>query len=129
VGKSSLINALLPDAKLAVGPLSESTREGRHTTTHAQLFHLPSGGQLIDSPGIRDFSLWHIDLEQLQLGFIELADKLGGCRFRDCKHENEPGCKVLSAVASGAINAQRFASYRKIKQAILEQRARGLQKR
>ena len=66
VGKSSLINTLLPEAKLEVGDLSETTREGTHTTTRATLFHLPSDGQLIDSPGIRDFSLWHINTEQLQ---------------------------------------------------------------
>ncbi|NND00475.1 MAG: small ribosomal subunit biogenesis GTPase RsgA [Gammaproteobacteria bacterium] len=126
VGKSSLINTLLPEAKLATGKLSEQTREGTHTTTKAKLFHLPRGGQLIDSPGIRDFSLWHIDLQQLQSGFIEIADRLGDCRFRDCKHENEPGCAVLTAVEEGVINRQRFRSYLSIKRAIQEQNARGL---
>lgn len=126
VGKSSLINTLLPDAQLAVGALSEQTREGTHTTTQAKLFHLPDGGQLIDSPGIRDFSLWHIDMLQLQQGFIEIAERLGDCRFRDCSHENEPGCGILSAVASSEISPQRFSSYERIKAAILDQQARGL---
>lgn len=126
VGKSSLINTLLPEAKLEVGALSEHTGEGTHTTTMAKLFHLPAGGQLIDSPGIRDFSLWHIDLLQLQHGFVEIAAQLGHCRFRDCRHDNEPGCAVLAAVESGEIGAQRFASYLRIKQAIIEQNARGL---
>jgi ribosome biogenesis GTPase len=126
VGKSSLINTLLPTAQLAVGELSEQTREGTHTTTKAKLFHLPAGGQLIDSPGIRDFSLWHIDQTQLQHGFIEIAKLLGDCRFRDCKHENEPGCAILTAAKAGAIGAQRFASYLRIKSAIQEQQARGL---
>lgn len=126
VGKSSLINTLLPSAQLAVGELSEQTREGTHTTTKAKLFHLPQGGQLIDSPGIRDFSLWHINQTQLQHGFIEIAKLLGDCRFRDCKHENEPGCVILTAVESGAISELRFNSYLRIKSAIQEQHARGL---
>lgn len=126
VGKSSLINTLLPDADLAIGELSELTREGTHTTTQAKLFHLPNGGQLIDSPGIRDFSLWHINIEQLQNGFVEIADRIGECRFRDCKHEQEPGCAILHSVEQGLIGEQRFASYERIKAAILEQQSRGL---
>ncbi len=126
VGKSSLINTLLPDAKLAVGELSSATGEGTHTTTQAKLFHLPSGGQLIDSPGIRDFSLWHIDVQQLQLGFVEIAAQLGHCRFRDCKHEEEPGCAIQAAVDDGLIDEVRFDSYERIKAAILDQQARGL---
>jgi ribosome biogenesis GTPase len=126
VGKSSLINTLLPDAMLEVGGLSALTREGTHTTTKAKLFHLPGGGQLIDSPGIRDFSLWHIEIQQLQNGFVEIAAVLGSCKFRDCQHENEPGCAILAAVETGEIGATRFASYEKIKAAILDQQARGL---
>lgn len=126
VGKSSLINALLPDAQLEVGALSHSSGEGTHTTTQAKLFHLPCGGQLIDSPGIRDFGLWHIDQRQLQLGFTEIAEHLGHCRFRDCKHESEPGCAIAKAVESGAITPQRFDSYLRIKQSIAEQHAKGL---
>ena len=126
VGKSSLINTLLPDAKLEVGDLSEQTREGTHTTTKAKLFHLPNGGQLIDSPGIRDFSLWHITVKQLQEGFIDIAEHIGYCRFRDCNHENEPGCAILAAVDAGKISPERFESYERIKDAILDQQARGL---
>ena len=131
VGKSSLINTLLPQANLEVGALSEQTREGTHTTTQAKLFHLPQGGllqggQLIDSPGIRDFSLWHITVEQLEIGFVEIAKQLGHCRFRDCRHENEPACAVLKAVQSGEIGERRFSSFLRIKSAILEQQARGL---
>ncbi len=124
VGKSSLINTLLPEAKLAIGELSAATGEGTHTTTQAKLFHLPSGGQLIDSPGIRDFSLWHIDVIQLQHGFIEIAAQLGNCRFRDCKHEEEPGCAIQAAVDSGQIDEVRFDSYERIKAAILDQQQR-----
>lgn len=124
VGKSSFINTLLPDAMLEVGDLSHATREGTHTTTKAKLFHLPLGGKLIDSPGIRDFSLWHINIEQLQNGFVEIAALLGTCKFRNCKHELEPGCAILDAVESGAIGPQRFSSYERTKEAILEQQSR-----
>ena len=126
VGKSSLINTLLPEAKLAVGELSESSGEGTHTTTRATLFHLPNGGQLIDSPGIRDFSLWHITIQQLEQGFIEIAEHLGYCKFRDCKHEEEPGCAIHAAVEAKQIGTERFESYLRIKDAILDQQARGL---
>lgn len=121
VGKSSFINTLLPDARLEVGELSHASGEGTHTTTKAKLFHLPCGGQLIDSPGIRDFSLWHIDISQLQQGFVEIAALLGRCRFRNCRHELEPGCAILAAVEDGGIGKQRFDSYEKTKQAILDQ--------
>lgn len=126
VGKSSLINTLLPEAKLEVGPLSTQTGEGTHTTIKAKLFHLPGGGQLIDSPGIRDFSLWHINESQLQQGFIEIADRIGDCKFRDCQHEKEPGCAILAGAENGDIHPNRFASYQHIKAAIAEQQARGL---
>lgn len=126
VGKSSLINTLLPNANLVVGELSDQTRDGTHTTTQAKLFHLPAGGQLIDSPGIRDFSLWHIDLNQLEQGFVEIVAQSRKCQFRNCHHENEPGCAVLTAVNNGKINKQRFASYLRIKAAVKEQNARGL---
>lgn len=124
VGKSSFINTLLPEAGLEVGELSRSSGEGTHTTTKAKLFHLPSGGQLIDSPGIRDFSLWHIDIAQLQAGFVEIADLLGSCKFRNCQHELEPGCAILGAVEDGRIGPERFNSYQRTKEAILEQQKR-----
>ena len=124
VGKSSFINTLLPEAELAVGDLSHATREGTHTTTKAKLFPLPRGGKLIDSPGNRDFSLWHINIEQLQRGFVEIAHLLGDCKFRNCKHELEPGCAILNAVESGKIGPERLSSYERTKEAILEQQSR-----
>lgn len=114
VGKSSLVNALLPAAGLRVGALSELRQKGVHTTTTAQLFHLPAGGSLIDSPGIREFGLWHMSREQVEQGFREFKPLLGHCRFRDCSHEHEPGCAILAAVEAGAISATRLASYRHI---------------
>ncbi len=126
VGKSSLINTLLPQLDLKVGALSERSGEGTHTTVRATLWHVPSGGQLIDSPGIRDFSLWHINVNDLQYGFIEINDAAARCKFRDCHHAGEPACAVAQAVADGLIDARRFASYNATKAAILEQQARGL---
>ena len=114
VGKSSLVNALLPQAALRVGELSENTNKGTHTTTTAQLFHLDCGGSLIDSPGIREFGLWHMSREEVQEGFREFRPHLGHCKFRDCHHEQEPGCAILAAVEDGTITESRLASYRHI---------------
>lgn len=118
VGKSSLINALLPGVDLKVGALSEQTRKGRHTTTTARLFHFPDGGDLIDSPGIREFALWHVDAEAVLDGFPELRELRGHCRFRDCRHESEPGCAFLKALETGQISENRFNSYRQILQSL-----------
>ena len=114
VGKSSLINVLLPDAELRVGALSESRQKGVHTTTTAQLFHLDCGGSLIDSPGIREFGLWHMSREQVEQGFREFRPFLGACKFRDCRHQQEPGCAILGAAESGQISQRRLGSYRHI---------------
>lgn len=114
VGKSSLVNVLLPEADLRVGALSESTRKGVHTTTTAQLFHLDCGGSLIDSPGIREFGLWHMSKEEVEQGFAEFREYLGTCKFRDCQHKHEPGCAILGAVESGDITEARLESYRHI---------------
>lgn len=123
VGKSSLINALLPEAGTAVGALSEIGK-GSHTTSTARLFHLPDhGGDIIDSPGIREFALWHIEPADLLKHFTEFKPLLGSCRFRDCSHEREPGCALHAAIQAGAISQQRFDSYRLIKQALDENAA------
>ncbi|TGD73086.1 small ribosomal subunit biogenesis GTPase RsgA [Mangrovimicrobium sediminis] len=114
VGKSSLVNALLPQADLRVGELSELTQKGTHTTTTARLFPLQCGGQLIDSPGIREFGLWHMAREEVAGGFREFQPLLGHCRFRDCRHEAEPGCAILEAVEQGKISQRRLDSYRHI---------------
>jgi ribosome biogenesis GTPase len=118
VGKSALINALLPDANTAEGQLSEAGDKGRHTTTSARLFHFPDGGDLIDSPGIREFHLEHLDRETLENGFIEFREYLGRCKFRDCRHDKEPGCSLKAAVASNEISEARMASFRLIEQTL-----------
>lgn len=114
VGKSSLINALLPDANTRVGDLSAFRRKGRHTTTTAYLFHLPQGGNLIDSPGIREFGLWHMSRDELLDGFVEFRPLIGHCRFRDCQHDREPGCEIRMAIEAGRISVRRMDSYRHI---------------
>ncbi|WP_280539116.1 small ribosomal subunit biogenesis GTPase RsgA [Chromohalobacter sp. 11-W] len=114
VGKSSLIDRLLPDRQLRVGALSVDSRKGTHTTTTATLYHLPAGGELIDSPGIREFGLSHLDERDVERGFIEFQPYLGHCRFRDCRHRQEPGCALREAVERGDILASRFNSYRHI---------------
>jgi ribosome biogenesis GTPase len=114
VGKSSLVNALLPDADLRVGALSVDFQKGTHTTTTAQLMHLNCGGTLIDSPGIREFGLWHMSKAQVEQGFREFRAFLGTCKFRDCQHEHEPGCAILAGVEAGEVSALRLDSYRRI---------------
>lgn len=110
VGKSSLVNALIPQANAAVGDVSESGL-GQHTTTSAQLFHFPQGGALIDSPGVREFGLWHIEADQLINGFIEFLPLMGRCKFRDCKHQREPGCALKAALENKQIAPSRFQNY------------------
>ncbi len=122
VGKSSLINQLLPHAEEMVGEISETSGLGQHTTTTAKLLHLPCGGDLIDSPGVREFGLWHLTQEEVTWGFIEFRQYVGGCKFRDCKHLNDPGCMIREAVEKGNISQTRFDSYHKILATMEEQR-------
>lgn len=122
VGKSSLINVLLPSAAQRVSEISGSSKLGQHTTTTARLFHLPGGGILIDSPGIREFGLWHVDEEQLLRGYVEFRPLLGDCRFRNCAHREEPGCALKAAVADGRIAAGRFERFRRLRDELPERR-------
>lgn len=126
VGKSSIIAALLPAEVIRVAEISESTGKGRHTTTTARLYHIPGGGNLIDSPGIREFGLWHVDTEALFDGFPELANLAGHCKFRDCSHINEPGCAVRQAVESGEILERRYKSFLSIRDSLDEVEMREL---
>jgi len=111
VGKSSLVRALVPDIEIRVGALSQVTGLGRHTTTAAQLYHLPDGGDLIDSPGVRDFSLCPVAAQELARGFVEFQPYLGHCRFHNCRHLKEPGCALQAAARGGAISQQRLENY------------------
>ncbi len=114
VGKSSLIKALLPHAVIAVGALSESVIKGKHTTTHSELFHFAFGGICIDSPGIREFGMWHLSPEEVTYGFKEIREYAGLCKFRDCKHQQEPRCAVLDAVENNHIHPERLDNYFRI---------------
>ncbi len=114
VGKSSVIQALLPDHAIKVGALSEQEQKGRHTTTYARLYHFAFGGNCIDSPGIREFGLWHMSADQVAEGFREFRSYMHSCRFRNCSHKHEPGCALLGAVEQGRVSAQRFQSYQQI---------------
>ena len=114
MGKSTIINRLLPDAAARVGELSAALGGGRHTTTHARLYHLDATSHIIDSPGLQEFGLVHVDAEHLAHCFPELRSHLGQCKFNDCKHLTEPGCAISAAAARGEIDAQRVESYRKL---------------
>jgi ribosome biogenesis GTPase len=114
VGKSSLIKSLLPGVDVKIGELSEKYAEGMHTTTTARLFHFPNGGKLIDSPGVREFGLLHMEREQVLDGFIEFRPYLGRCKFRNCLHKNEPGCELREALKRGDICERRLASFEAI---------------
>ncbi|MBT8069263.1 MAG: ribosome small subunit-dependent GTPase A [Gammaproteobacteria bacterium] len=111
VGKSSLINQLLPDMDIQTGALSTATGKGTHTTTSTMLYEIPGGGYLIDSPGVWEFGLWKLDNQQLESGFIEFKPWLGQCRFNNCIHASEPGCAVKQAVDQGRIREWRYQSY------------------
>ncbi len=112
VGKSSLVDALIPDVSLRVQALSEASGEGQHTTTSTYLYTLPDQhGCVIDSPGVRDFRLWPMPPAELARGFPEMRMLQGECRFLDCKHMKEPGCVIKQKVESGDISARRYASY------------------
>src|SRR5690606_16274775 len=124
VGKSSLIKMLLPDENIRIQELSEQTRKGTHTTTTARLFHLPSGGDLIDSPGVREFGLWHIDKTELEEGFVDFRPFRGYCKFRDCRHLEEPGCAIKNAAEAGKIDPRRLESYFLIRQTLEAQEPR-----
>jgi ribosome biogenesis GTPase len=114
VGKSSLIQELLPNEELRVGALSESSGLGRHTTTATRLYHFPAGGELIDSPGVRSFRLGHVSKNQLTDGFIEFRPYLGQCKFSDCQHKVEPECAIREAVENNGISQERYDSYQRL---------------
>ena len=124
VGKSSIVNAVMPEVGAVIGAVSDNSGLGQHTTTTARLYHFPSGGSLIDSPGIREFSLWHLAPERVAWCFREFRDYLGGCRFRDCKHGTDPGCLLQEAKADGRIHAERLASYHRIMAAMADKPTR-----
>ena len=111
VGKSSLINQLLPDLQIQTGELSTATGKGRHTTTSTMLYQFTGGGFLIDSPGVWEYGIWKLDHYELAAGFIEFQPWFGHCRFNNCVHATEPDCAIKQAVAEGQIRDWRYQSY------------------
>jgi ribosome biogenesis GTPase len=115
VGKSSLINCLLPSAEIRTGALSTGSGEGKHTTTTSIMHTLPSGGRLIDSPGVREFAPVIHDPSRVAAGFVEIARHASACRFSNCQHLREPDCAVKEAVAENEITAHRYDSYKRLR--------------
>lgn len=114
VGKSTLLNALVPLAQQATAEISDALDSGRHTTTQARLFHFDTDSSIIDSPGFQEFGLQQLDETALAWGFIEFRPFLGQCRFRDCLHTAEPGCRLLQAAQEGEFDPRRVACYHKL---------------
>lgn len=118
MGKSTIVNALLPESMVRTQEISDVLDSGKHTTTAAHLYHLDSESDLIDSPGLQEFGLNHLSLEQLEYAFIEFRPYLGKCRFNNCKHIHEPDCAVMNAVNAGKISSTRLAAYQELSQEI-----------
>jgi ribosome biogenesis GTPase len=114
VGKSTLLNRLIPEAEQRTAEVSKATGRGIHTTTRVDYLDLPAGGAVLDTPGIRTIQPFGIPLAGLAAHFPEFRDRLGGCRFKDCRHAGEPGCAIHEAVEAGEIDAGRYESYRRI---------------
>lgn len=112
MGKSTLINALVPEAQARTTEVSESLKTGRHTTSSTTLYRLPQFGAdtwIVDSPGMKVFGLAHVDPDALTAAFVELRPLIGHCRFRDCRHDAEPGCAITAAVGDGRVTRNRLA--------------------
>lgn len=122
-GKSTLVNALLGDARLAVSPVREGDRRGRHTTSSRRLVPVPSGGSLVDMPGVRGLATDASD-DAVAAAFADIEEMATGCRFADCVHEAEPGCAVTAAVAVGELDPARLASYHKLMKEVAFERRR-----
>jgi ribosome biogenesis GTPase / thiamine phosphate phosphatase len=120
VGKSSLLNSIFPEMNLKTKDVSGWSGKGQHTTTFAEMFDLPGGGRLIDTPGMREFGLVDIDRQELSHYFPEMRNRLNDCQFNNCLHVNEPGCAIKEAVANGEIYEDRYVSYVNILNSIEE---------
>ena len=108
MGKSTITNALIPEADARTREISAVLDSGKHTTTHARLYPLPGGGELIDSPGLQSFGLAHLTKNEIECGFLEIRELLGTCRFRDCSHIREPDCAIRAARDTGEFHERRY---------------------
>lgn len=118
VGKSTLINALVPDLNLRTDVISEYSGKGQHTTTFAELFDLPGGGHIIDTPGVKEFGLVAMEQDELAGYFPEMRRLMQQCKFNNCQHINEPGCAVKRAVEAGQVSPERYESYQSIRESL-----------
>ncbi len=116
MGKSTLINALLPDAQAATREISTALNSGKHTTTHARLYHLNADSHLIDCPGVQAFGLHHLDFGAIEAGFVEFTPYRGQCRFNNCRHTHEPDCALKKAMQEGKIDTRRLKLFQDITQ-------------
>jgi ribosome biogenesis GTPase len=117
MGKSTIINALLPEARVTTREISAFLASGRHTTTQARLYRLDADSTLIDCPGLQEFGLHHLSAQEIESGFIEFRSLLGRCRFHDCRHLAEPDCALAHAAADGRIHPRRLEMFRRISRA------------
>ena len=120
VGKSSFLNVVFPDINLKTQDVSGWSGKGQHTTTFAEMFDLPFGGRIIDTPGMREFGLVDIEKQEVSHYFPEMRDRLNGCQYNNCLHVNEPDCAIKDAVANGEIHEDRYVSYVNIMESIEE---------
>lgn len=111
VGKSTITNALIPEANMETGKISDKTSRGKHTTRHVEIFETAEGGYVFDTPGFTSFEIMDADEDNLRDFYPEIAEFTGKCRFDNCRHVKEPGCAVIEAVEEGRINKQRYESY------------------
>lgn len=114
MGKSTLINRMLPDAAARVGEVSAALHTGRHTTTETTLYPIDASSWIVDSPGMKEFGLGHLGTDAIERGFVELRPLLGTCRFRNCRHDSEPGCAIRDAIARGEVKPWRLALLRQL---------------
>jgi ribosome biogenesis GTPase len=111
VGKSSFINAVFPSIQLKTQDVSGWSGKGQHTTTFAEMYDLPYGGRIIDTPGMKEFGLIGVEKAELSGYFPEMRERLNECQFNNCLHINEPGCAIKEAVINGEIDEDRYVSY------------------
>jgi len=114
MGKSTILNQLVPQASALTQEISASLGTGKHTTSHARLYHLDAQSDIIDTPGVQAFGVHHLGVEELAAAFVDFRPHLGQCRFRNCRHLEEPGCALAAAADAGTITARRFAVYRRL---------------
>jgi ribosome biogenesis GTPase len=122
VGKSTFINAILPHAQIRTQDVSGWSGKGQHTTTFAEMYELPFGGKIIDTPGMKEFGLVGVEKQELSGYFPEMRERLNDCQFNNCLHINEPGCAVKQAVIDGDIDEDRYVSYYNILESIDEKK-------